>query len=129
MSRLAPLLVLLLAAPSATAAPLDASLPAAAGPAPLDLTWRGPASDLTPDERRELLSRPRFAAGEAMMVGGLVAVGAGIAMLVAGIAEDTPPLGAAGAATWATGAAISFTGVGLFVSETRPYFRAKKSEG
>jgi len=128
MRRLAPLLALLLAPAIAHADPAgrpDGLVASSTGPAALDLTWH-PPTDLTPDERRELLERPRFAAGEAMMVGGLVAVGAGIAMLVAGIAEESPPLGAAGAATWATGAAISFTGVGLFVSETRPYFQTAR---
>jgi hypothetical protein len=106
-------------------------LPAAAAAAPppgpaaevameLDLSWE---PSLTPDERRELLQRPRFAAGEPMMVGGLVAAGAGIAMLVSGLATKSPGLTAAGAVTWPVGATVHFVGLGLFLSETRPYFR------
>lgn len=115
MSRLALFLVLGLTSPSVAGA---------AEPA-LDLTWR-PDVDMTPTERRELLERPRFAVGEPMMVGGLVAAGAGIGMLVAGLATKTPELTAAGATTWPIGATVHFVGLGLFLSEARPYFRDLK---
>lgn len=115
MSRLASLLLLCLGLPSI----------AGAGEPSLDLVWR-PDVDMSPAERQELLERPRFAVGEPMMVGGLVAAGAGIGMLVAGLATKTPELTAAGAVAWPVGATVHFVGLGLFLSETRPYFRDLK---
>ncbi|MCO4773230.1 MAG: hypothetical protein KDA24_24565 [Deltaproteobacteria bacterium] len=96
---------------------------AVASPPELDLHW---TPSMTSGERRELLERPRFAAGEPMLVGGLIAAGAGIGMLVAGLATKTPELTAAGAVAWPVGATVHFVGLGLFLSETRPYYRDLK---
>ena len=86
----------------------------------LDLEW---TASMTTDERRVLLERPRFAAGEPMMIGGLVGAGAGIAMLVAGLVTKTPELTTAGAIVWPIGATVHFVGLGMVLSETRPFYR------
>ena len=89
-------------------------------PSEPDLSW---TASMTADERNELLGRPRFAAGEPLLVGGLVGAGAGIAMLVAGLATKTPELTTAGAIVWPIGATVHFVGLGLVLSETRPFYR------
>jgi|GEM_PF-6960908 len=89
----------------------------------LDLRW---APSLTSGERGELRENPAFAAGEGLIVGGLVVAGAGIGLLVAGLAGKSPDLTTAGAIAWPLGATIHVVGLGLFTSATKPYFRAQR---